>query len=118
MCRSSTKSIGFLLLLWIGIFLPVTEYQVSHLSGLGSLIGVTFGDDEDASDQHAQTSKQSDKTDRYTSSVGIDLSDFTLVAEPPQLALKSEPLPAPRISEGFKSLDLPPEERPPIAQAA
>lgn len=117
MCRSSTKSIGFMLLLWIGIFLPVTEYQVSHLGSIGSVIGIAFGGG-DIADEHAETDKQPSKTDRYTTSVGVDLSDFTLVVGPPELALRSEPLPARRISEGFASRPLPPEERPPIGAAA
>lgn len=107
-----------MLLLWIGIFLPVTEYQVSHLGGIGSLISVTFGDDDSASDERAQTDKATNNSDRYTASVGIDLSDFTLVIGPLELALRSEPLPERRISEGFASRDLPPEERPPIGVAA
>jgi hypothetical protein len=32
MCRSSTTSIGFLLLLWIGIVLPATEQQLTQLA--------------------------------------------------------------------------------------
>ncbi|MFN3623889.1 MAG: hypothetical protein ACK4TP_07475 [Hyphomicrobium sp.] len=118
MCRSSTKSIGLLLLLWIGIFLPVTEYQVSHLGGIGSLIGVASNGDTAAPDKHAQPNKQTSKSDRYAASAGIDLTDFTLVVAAPEPTSKSESLPTRRISDGFTSRDLPPEERPPISLAA
>ncbi len=114
MCRSSTKSFGFLLLLWIGIFLPVTEYQVSHLASIGSLIDVASGDDEAAADELAQ----SGQCDRLSASCAADLSDFTLVGLLPSISLRCGPLDAQCISDGFTSRDLPPQERPPNSSAA
>ena len=115
MYRSSTKSIGFLLLLWIGIFLPVTEYQVSHAGGLSDFLGISLNAEPqpDASDL-----AKGSKTERYKASVSLDLSDFTLVVGPQQIALKSEPLHETAIDQGFASRALPPQERPPNATLA
>lgn len=115
MCRSSTKSIGFLLLLWIGIFLPVTEQQAPQLADLGSLLSISFGDDEADTDARASADHSNPSTG---SSVNADLSDITLVTEPTDLALTVAPLGAQRIAEGFASRALPPQERPPNDAAA
>ncbi len=115
MYRSSTKSIGFLLLLWIGIFLPVTEYQVSHAGGVAGLTGIALSaESEPDSSELGKTSK----TDRYKASVSVDLSDFTLVIGPQQIALRSETLHETPIDQGFASRALPPQERPPNATLA
>lgn len=95
----------------------MTEYQVSNSGGIASLIDTMIGDDESAGGAE-QTREQTDQSDRYSASVGIDLSDFTLVVGPPQLALMSEPLDARALNEGFASRALPPQERPPNTFAA
>jgi hypothetical protein len=118
MCRSSTKSIGFLLLLWVGIFLPVTEYQVSHAADLGSLASSILGDEQSTDDSASDTNGQHDLGDRHSGYAGIDLSEFTIAAGPPTLAMTLERVGEPRIAEGFKSRALPPQERPPNSAAA
>ena len=118
MCRSATKTIGFLLLLWMGIFLPITEYQMSHASDVGSIAAAASGDDDDTADEPAHSDAQHDSSDRYTGFASLDLSEITLAVGPPDLTLKAGPLPATRIAEGFKSRALPPQERPPNSAAA
>jgi hypothetical protein len=118
MCRSSTKSIGFLLLLWVGIFLPVTEYQVSHAGDIGSLASGSLGDEQSTGGDTADTNDQHDLGDRHAGYVGIDLSEFTISSGPPALAMTLDSAGEPRIAEGFKSRALPPQERPPNSAAA
>jgi hypothetical protein len=113
-----SKSIGFLLLLWVGIFLPVTEYQVSHVGSIGSLIGFSADTAATTDADDSQSNKKMSKNDRYTASLNLDLSDFTLVVGLPQLSLSSASLIARRLREDFVSRELPPEDRPPIALAA
>lgn len=115
MCRSSTISLGFLLLLWIGIFIPVTEYQVSHLAT--GMAGMLLGDDGEGHDAEA-LAQAPDASNHAGSSSDADLMDFTLVAGPSQIVLRGEPLGLQRLAKGFASRSLPPQERPPIEIAA
>lgn len=115
MCRGSTISLGFLLLLWIGIFIPVSEYQMSHVaSGMADML---FSDDGVGDDGEALTQAQ-DASNHGDSSSGADLMDFTLVAGPSQIVLRGEPLGLQRLANGFASRTLPPQQRPPIEIAA
>lgn len=118
MCRSSAQSIGFLLLLWIGIFIPVAGDQVSHLVGSHDLGGIFHGGLDDGDSDDTALSQDKGAAEHSGSFASADLTDFTVAPQPPQVSALGNALIAPRIAAAFASRALPPEERPPIALTA
>jgi hypothetical protein len=115
MCKSSAKSIGFMLLLWIGILIPVTGDQLSHFVGssdLGAAHHTSLDGDGTALAQDA------DANDDSSSFASTDLSDFIFAPRPPQVSLPGELMITRRLAAGFSSRALAPQERPPNTAAA
>lgn len=118
MFRRSAKSIGLILLLWIGIVLPVAGEQVSHFAG-SSDVGAVFHTGLNDGDGDDTALSQDQCCDEQSNSVAsADLSDFTFAPQPPRVSALGNPLLTPRVAAAFTSRALPPEERPPIARTA
>ncbi|WP_424958911.1 hypothetical protein [Hyphomicrobium sp. 1Nfss2.1] len=116
MCRRTTKSFGFMLLLWIGAFLPISEYRVSHPADLGGLLSTTLAGEPADHDEIAEADTD-DPAYRFNAS-SADLLDFTLTIGPAELGV-----PIPYVIERFgarplTSRNMPPRHRPPINAAA
>jgi hypothetical protein len=117
MCKSSAKSIGFMLLLWIGIVIPVTGDQLSHFVGssdLGAAHHTSLDDDGDGT----ALAQDADANDDSSSFASTDLSDFIFVSLPPQVSLPGDLMITRRLAAGFSSRELAPQERPPNTAAA
>jgi len=119
MCRSSTTSIGFLLLLWIGIVIPAAEQQLAHLAddpGAKSAF-----DTASAADDRYSTKIPAGHADGVSSPSGAsnpDLTDITLPASAPAARPVSQPFGPARVVDRIWSRQLPPQERPPKHRAA
>jgi len=115
MCRSSTKLIGSLLLLWLGVVLPATEQQLAHVAAdapvvfLSELSAPATGS-ASAIDQRNGSLVSGSNTQGY--SVSPDLSDY-------DVDWRAEfPLIFPHVSEPSVGVRLisrspDPQERPP-----
>ena len=112
MCRSTTKSFGFLLLLWIGAFLPISEYQATHLADLGGLISTALAGEPADHDEVAEADTD-DQSSRFNASI-VDLSDFTLAIGPPELGVAVPYVVEQPAALRLTSRDMPPRHRPPI----
>jgi hypothetical protein len=119
MCRSSTYSIGFLLLLWIGLVLPTTEQQLLHFADDQSSkvlfdrdsgpVPAAGGDDEP---------RLVDSDDKSPNGATPDLPDITAAGSMPRVAgadVSSRPV---IVNSTFISRTPLPQERPPKALAA
>lgn len=116
MCRSTTKSFGFMLLLWIGAFLPISEYQASHLADLGGLISTAFAG-EPADHDEVAAADTNEQSYRFNAT-SADLSDFTLAIGPAELGVPFAYVVERHGPERLTSRDMPPRHRPPINAAA
>jgi hypothetical protein len=119
MCRSSTYSIGFLLLLWVGLVLPTTEQQLLHFAddqaskvlfdgGSGSA-PAAGGDDEPG---------LVGSDDQSPNGATPDLPDITAAGSMPQVAGVYVPTRPLIVYPTFVSRTPLPQERPPKALAA
>jgi hypothetical protein len=115
MCRSSTTSIGFLLLLWLGVVVPAAEQQLAHLAddpGATSGIDAAAAGDDGASGDAPPQANASDVPDNP------DLCDISVHTTAPQVTpVLLSPSPA-RVADRVPSRHLPPQERPPKPLAA
>jgi hypothetical protein len=114
MCRSSTYSIGFLLLLWVGLVLPTTEQQLLHFADDQASKVLFDGDSGPApaagGDDEAGLVGSDDKS---PNGAAPDLPDITAAGSMPQVSgtyVPSRPLIA---NSTFMSRTPLPQERPP-----
>jgi len=116
MCRSTTKSFGFMLLLWIGAFLPISEYQATHLADLGGLLGAALA--SAPADHDEVAAADTDEPSYRFNATSADLSDFTLAMGPAELGVPFPYVVERHGAERLTSRDMAPRYRPPINAAA
>lgn len=105
-----------MLLLWIGAFLPISEYQASHLADLGGLISTAFAGEPADHDEVAAA--DTDEQSYRFNATSADLSDFTLAIGPAELGVPFAYVVERHGPERLTSRDMPPRHRPPINAAA